>query len=154
MPAKFTRAKSIAADTALKIIQANREDRDYRLTESDISYVGDPNGRLWTDSEADRLSETLSDIQCQTRDSGYSDPERQEFDRRACKAIHEAIDLTPAIVADPGFWLWLCVAKLSHVIEARHRTKANNAGLGNFGITGTGHLQPSVHPLATVRHCI
>ena len=136
MTAKFTRAKSIAVDTALKIIQANREDKDYRLTKSEISYVGDPNGRLWTDSEADRLSAALSNIQRQTQESGYGIPERQEFDRRACKVVHENLDLTPEILADPGFWRWLSVAKLSHVVEARHRTRANYAGLDNFGITG------------------
>lgn len=137
MQARFTKAKTLASDVALKIIQANREGKDYRLTESDTSYVGDPNGELWTDSAANRLAAILSEIQDAAHVSGYSIGERQEFDRHASKAIHEALDLTPDILADPGFWRWLAVAKLYQVLETRHRARGRHAGLKNFGVTGS-----------------
>ena len=136
MPPRFTKAKSISAETARKIVQANREGKDYRLTESDISYIGDPNGKFWTESSTNRLVSSLSGIQEEAHVSGFSIRERQEFDRHASRAIHEALDLTPQIIADPGFWRWLAVAKLADVLERRHRTRGTDAGLNNFGITG------------------
>ena len=136
MASEFTRAKAISTETGLKVIQASREGNDYRLTEADISYIGDPEGKLWPDSDADQLASTLSDIQEAVHISGYSIGERQEFDRLATKAIHEALDLTPQIIADPGFWRWLSVAKLSAILEKRHRTRGQHAGLKNFGVTG------------------
>ena len=137
MPPKFTRAKSISTETALRVIQSTREGKDYRLTEADISYVGDPTGKLLTDSDASQLAATLSKIQKATHVSGYSNRERQEFDRHASKAIHEALDITPEITADSGFWRWLAVAKLSVILERRHRGRGRDAGLKNFGVTGT-----------------
>lgn len=136
MPPKFTRAKTLSTATALKVIQSAREGKDYRLTEADIIYAGDPNGKLWTGSDAERLVATLSEIQEATRVSGYSDPERQQFDRHACKAIHEALDLTPEVIADAGFWRWLAVAKLNAILERRHRSRGRDARLANFGVTG------------------
>ncbi|MCY4651820.1 MAG: hypothetical protein OXC95_01505, partial [Dehalococcoidia bacterium] len=131
MTPKFTRAKSISTDTALKAIQASREGNDYRLTESDISYIGDPNGKLWPDSDADQLAEILSKIQEAAHVSGYSIRERQEFDRHASKTIHEALVLTPEIIVDPGFWRWLAVDKLYEILEKRHRSRGQYAGLKN-----------------------
>ena len=136
MPPKFTRAKAISTETALKVIQATREGKDYRLTETDLSYIGDPNGKLWAESEADQLAETLSKVQEAAHVSGYSIGERQEFDRHSSKAIHEALDLTPEIIADSGFWRWLSVAKLSEILERRHRSRGRDAGIKNFGVTG------------------
>ena len=136
MPPSFTKAKSISTDTAIKVIQATRVGKDYRLTESDTGYVGDPNGNLWSDSDADQLAVTLSEIQESAHRTGYSNRERQEFDRHASKAIHEALDLTPEVFAEPGFWRWLAVAKLSSILEKRHRTRNRYAGLQNFGVTG------------------
>ena len=136
MAPKFTRAKSLSTETALKVIQSAREGMDFRLTESDVSYVGDPNGQVWTDADANRLTATLSEIQEKTRDTGYSNPERQEFDRYASKAIHKALDLTPEVIADPGFWRWLSVAKLYTIMEKRHRFRNRDAGLKNFGVMG------------------
>ena len=137
MTPKFTRAKSISTETALRVIQSTREGKDYRLTEADISYVGDPTGKLLTDSDANRLAATLSKIQEAAHVSGYSIGERQEFDRHASKAIHETLELTPEITADSGFWRWLAVAKLSTILERRHRSRGHDAGLKNFGVTGT-----------------
>lgn len=133
---KFTRAKSLSTDAALKIVRARRDEKDYRISESDTSYIGDPNGKLWPESDANRLASTLSDMQEASRVSGYSISERQEFDRHASKAIHAAIDLTPEIIAYPSFWRWLAVAKLFDVLENRHMARNKPAGLNNFGITG------------------
>lgn len=136
MPPRFTRSKAISTETALRVIQAGREGKDYRLTETEISYIGDPNGKLWPESATDQLVATLSDIQEAAHVTGYSIGERQEFDRHSSKTIHEALDLTPEIIADPGFWRWLSVAKLYAVLEKRHRTRGQDAGIKNFGITG------------------
>ena len=136
MPSEFSRAKTISNETALKVIQASREGNDYRLTEADISYIGDQDGKLWPESAVDQLVETLCEIQEAVYVSGYSIGERQEFDRLATKAIHEALDLPPQIIADPGFWRWLSVAKLFAILERRHRTRGQHAGLKNFGVTG------------------
>ena len=58
------------------------------------------------------------------------------FDRVACSLMHEEMRLPPRVAASDGFWRWLAVAKLSDVIEARHRNSAKgvDALLGNYGI--------------------
>ncbi len=55
------------------------------------------------------------------------------FDRDVCSLMHKEMRLPPKVAASDGFWRWLAVAKLSDVIEARHR-RGVYAHLGNYGI--------------------
>ena len=130
------RAKTITSQNAQRVIAARRNGQNYRVTESDIGYVGHGED-LWDDSFWGSATDELLTAQSETRKSGYSFPERQKFDRLACRILHKTLDpIPPEIAASRGFWRWLASVPFYEIVEARHCSRQRPAGLANFGING------------------
>ena len=127
---------TISDINANKIVESRRAGQDYRVTDSDIEYVGD-SGESWDGSHIAKLAKDLTALQNSVHESGYGTPERNRFDRVACQIIHSDLKAPPYMIADAGFWRWLAVDKLYPVIENRHKTRSRPAGLNNFGITAS-----------------
>ena len=89
---------------------------------------------MWNIELADGVVENLSSLKSTLLTEDRSITNNQEFDRAACRIIHEGLKLPLNLVADDGFWRWLAVEKFYEVVEARHNRTSEFAGLGNFGI--------------------
>jgi hypothetical protein len=104
-----------------------------KILDSELSEVG--SGPWWDESNADRAGEELRRIKGEAEEMGTK-LDVNSFDRKACAALHQELDLPPNLVAADGFWRWLAVEKFDDLVEAR-APKSRESGFvlpRNYGV--------------------
>jgi hypothetical protein len=63
------------------------------------------------------------------------DEKGKEFEQKACEIVHRCFPgYEPAAIANPDFWTWLAVARLSDIVEWRFGARGKHANPANYGI--------------------
>jgi hypothetical protein len=83
-----------------------------------------------------RLREALGALRASYPDGLKNDRERNIFEGKAAKLVHQIVPDQAEPLSDPDFWIWLAIAHFSELIEWRygspaHGTKGANYGIGN-----------------------
>lgn len=56
------------------------------------------------------------------------------FESEACEFVHKAVHNDLEVLADPEFWIYLCVARFADIVEWRHGGDDGTSQLANYGI--------------------
>jgi hypothetical protein len=67
-------------------------------------------------------------------DGMKSQKSANQFEAEAARAIHERVVVSPEVLADPDFWLWMAAVHFTDIVEWRYGNPENGTGLANYGI--------------------
>lgn len=76
----------------------------------------------------------MAAIKARFPDGMKSQKNANAFEARAARAIHQRVNVDPAVLADADFWLWLAVAHFEDIVEWRYGNPEGGTGLANYGI--------------------
>ena len=133
-PQASKRGPALRNEVARRVVLAHQQGKDARILDSEVDYVG--NGNVWKPENADIAVMKLTDLKDELLTDERSDVNDQLFDSRACKILHQELNISPNLAASDGFWRWLAVERFYDVVEARHSRRSTVASVMNFGIDG------------------
>ena len=99
-----------------------------------VKWRGD--GEDLDESFVDRLREQLVNIRGKFAEGLQNARDSNAFEAQAARAVHVAVPSDAHMVADPEFWIWLAVARLSETVEWRYGNPEGGTPLANYGVGG------------------
>lgn len=80
------------------------------------------------------LREALGNLRGRWPNSLKNDKERNIFEGKAARLVHQTVAADAEPLGDPEFWIWLTVVHFSDLVEWRYGNPEDGTKLANYGI--------------------
>lgn len=80
------------------------------------------------------LREALGTLRAGWANGLKNDRERNIFEGKAARLVHQIVPAEADVLSDPDFWIWLAVVHFSNLVEWRYGNPENGTKLANYGV--------------------